>query len=80
MVLLDLRLPDLDGWEVAKRIRARSAAERPYVIAVTGCGQDGDRRRSEEAGVDLQLFKPVAPKVLRGVLDRFAAVPAPAGA
>jgi CheY-like chemotaxis protein len=45
--------------------------KRPLLIAVTGFGQDADRKRSEEAGIDLHLLKPVEPDQLRHVLNRF---------
>jgi CheY-like chemotaxis protein len=58
IVLLDIGLPSLDGWEVARRIRQRGGPQ-PLLIAVTGYGQDKDRRRSHEAGIDHHLLKPV---------------------
>jgi CheY-like chemotaxis protein len=73
-VVLDIRLPGLNGWEVARRLRDGSARKRPFVIAVTGCGLEADYRRSEEAGIELHLLKPVDPQQLMEVLDRFARV------
>jgi CheY-like chemotaxis protein len=70
-VLLDLGLPDMDGWEVAKRIKAQVGRKRPLLIAVTGYGQETDRRRSEEVGIELHLVKPVDPIELEGILRRF---------
>jgi PAS domain S-box-containing protein len=57
-VLLDIGLPGIDGREVARRIRARSARRRPILVALTGWGQDDDRRKSAEAGFDAHLVKP----------------------
>lgn len=57
-VLLDIGLPGLNGYEVAGQIRRRQGA-RPVLLALTGWGQDSDRRRSEEAGFDAHLVKPV---------------------
>ena len=74
VVLLDLALPGLDGWEVARRLRGRSAGKRPLLIAVTGRGEEADRHRSAEAGIGLHLLKPVDPEELMGVLARFARV------
>ena len=60
VVLLDIGLPKLDGHEVARRIRAqRLGADSVMLIAVTGWGQDDDRRRSRDAGFDAHLTKPV---------------------
>ena len=72
VVLLDLGLPDLDGCEVARRLRARAAGKRPLLVAVTGYGRDEDRRASDAAGFDLHLVKPADPRELMGVLGRFA--------
>ena len=74
IVLLDIGLPDLDGYEVATRIRQRSDGRRVTLIAVTGWGQDSDRRRSREAGFDAHLTKPVEAAVLEKLL---AAAPPP---
>jgi CheY-like chemotaxis protein len=59
IVLLDISLPGLDGLEVARRIRARPGTHRPLLVAVTGLGRDEDRRRSEDAGFDHHLVKPI---------------------
>ena len=73
VVLLDLRLPDQDGWAVARQMRARPGdGRRPLIVAVTGLGRADDQRRSDAAGVDLHLTKPVDPADLLAVLGRFA--------
>jgi CheY-like chemotaxis protein len=79
VVLLDLLLPDLDGWEVARRLREQFAVEdkRPLLVAVTGCGEERDYSRSADVGIDLHLLKPVESGVLIGVLRRFADALAP---
>lgn len=79
VALLDLRLPDMDGWQVAHRLRdqANGREKRPFLIAVTGCGTNEDRWRSLDAGVDLHLIKPVDPALLKGVLTRFSQTIAP---
>jgi signal transduction histidine kinase/CheY-like chemotaxis protein len=67
VVLIDIGLPGMDGYEVARRIRARRGAE-PVLVALSGYGQSEDRRRSREAGFDAHLTKPVSPDHLTGVL------------
>jgi CheY-like chemotaxis protein len=72
VVILDLLLPKLTGWEVAERLRERSVDKRPVFIAVSGCGQESDYQRSAEAGIDLHLLKPIDPQELLTVLARFS--------
>ncbi len=75
VVLLDIGLPGwMDGWEVARRLQDWPAFKRPLVVALTGHGDDEDRRRSEEAGIDLHLTKPVDPGQLQKLLSRFRSV------
>ncbi|MEM5434611.1 hybrid sensor histidine kinase/response regulator [Paraburkholderia diazotrophica] len=62
VVLLDLGLPDMSGYEVAKRLREFAAPSRPVLIALTGYGQPEDRRRTREAGFDYHLVKPARPE------------------
>ena len=52
-------MPGLDGYEVARRIRARPDTRRLRVIALTGFGQEDDRHRAIEAGFDAHLVKPI---------------------
>jgi CheY-like chemotaxis protein len=59
VALLDIGMPKLDGYEVAKRIRAQDWGQRITLVALTGWGQDSDRRRSQEAGFDSHLVKPL---------------------
>jgi signal transduction histidine kinase len=59
VTLLDLGMPGMDGYEVARRIRARADSRKAALIALTGWGQEQDRRRTEEAGFDYHLTKPV---------------------
>ena len=60
VVLLDIGLPRLNGYEAARQIREQHEQPgRPLLVAVTGWGQDEDRRRTEEAGFDAHLVKPV---------------------
>jgi PAS domain S-box-containing protein len=68
VVLLDIGLPRMDGYEVARRIRQEPGLAGTTLIALTGYGQEEDRRRSREAGFDRHLVKPVDPEELREVL------------
>jgi CheY-like chemotaxis protein len=68
IVVLDVVMPKLDGCEVARRIRAESWGRGTVLVALTGWGQEIDRRRSREAGFDLHLVKPVDPAALCDML------------
>ncbi|HUA26112.1 MAG TPA: response regulator [Steroidobacteraceae bacterium] len=68
-VFLDIGLPGMDGYEVAARLRALPHAKGAVLIAITGYGQDDDRLRSQRAGIDHHLVKPVAPDALRSLID-----------
>lgn len=68
VVLLDIGLPGLDGFEVAKRLRQQSVFENIVLVAMTGYGQEEDRRRSQEAGFDHHLVKPVDFKKVQEIL------------
>jgi len=67
-VILDLGLPGMDGYEVARRIRETPSLGGVRLIAVSGYAQEGDRRRSKEAGVDVHLAKPVEPVRIQQIL------------
>jgi len=75
VVLLDIGLPGLNGYEAARRIREQNGdrPRRPVLIALTGWGQDEDRRRSQEAGFDAHLVKPVDVVVLGKMLAELGA-------
>ena len=68
VVLLDIGLPKLNGYEVAQRIRSAEWGAAMFLIAVTGWGQDEDRQRSSEVGLDLHMVKPVEPAALEKLL------------
>jgi len=57
-VLLDIGMPGMDGYEVARQLRARYPDRRPMLVAITGWGQEDDRRRARAAGFDHHLVKP----------------------
>ena len=67
-VVLDIGMPEMNGYEVVQRLRALPQGERLVVIAVTGWGQESDRRRSAAAGFDHHLVKPVNIDVLEELL------------
>jgi CheY-like chemotaxis protein len=73
IALIDVGLPGFDGYEVARRIRGRPEGKGIYLVALTGYGQAEDRRRSEAAGFDEHIVKPVDPLGLASVLARAAA-------
>ena len=68
VVLCDLGLPEMDGFEVAQALRSDPATTWARLIAVSGYGQDDDRHRSEQAGFDLHLTKPIDPANLQRLL------------
>ena len=68
IVLLDIGLPGIDGYEVARRLRSHAQLEKVKLIAVTGYGQDADRLQSQEAGFDYHLVKPVDAQKLQDLL------------
>lgn len=68
VVLLDLGMPGMDGFEVARRIRQHPAGQAITLVALTGWGQEQDRRRTRQAGFDQHLVKPVDPEALQAFL------------
>jgi two-component system, sensor histidine kinase len=69
VVLLDIGLPGMDGFQVASALRALPETSRAHLIAVSGYGQEKDRARSAQAGFDLHLVKPVDPGKLAAAID-----------
>src|SRR5262249_2870241 len=70
VVVLDIGLPGMNGYEVARRLRQDPRSGGAVLIAVTGYGKEDDRRRSEGAGFDHHLTKPVEPDKLRQLFAR----------
>jgi len=68
-VLMDLGMPGMDGYEAARRLRAKHADSAFRLIAMTGWGQEEDRQRTREAGFDEHLVKPVRLERLKEVLS-----------
>jgi CheY-like chemotaxis protein len=73
LVLLDIGMPKLDGYEVCRRLRAQTWSDGMFLIALTGWGQEEDRLRTEEAGFDFHVVKPIDFPALMRLL---AALPA----
>jgi two-component system CheB/CheR fusion protein len=68
VVLLDIGLPGMDGYEVAKWMRQELTLQNTVLVAVTGYGQESDRQRSQEAGFDHHLVKPLDIDALQQLL------------
>jgi CheY-like chemotaxis protein len=71
VALLDIGLPLMDGYELARRLRALEVTSGTRLVAITGYGQEADRARSKEAGFDEHIAKPVDLATLREILARF---------
>jgi len=72
VAVLDLAMPGADGYEVARQFRRQQGRE-VTIVALTGWGQDADRKRAVEAGFDHHLIKPVDPGALNQLLAEVAA-------
>ena len=68
MILLDIGLPDMSGYDVARRIRSSHLGHAPFIMAVTGWGSEQDQDRAREAGCDLHMTKPINFERLEQVL------------
>lgn len=79
VVLLDIGLPKMSGYDVARQLRSDERFARVMIVAVTGWGNDADRRRSSEAGIDAHLTKPVDLQSLEPLLARLAPAPRAGG-
>jgi CheY-like chemotaxis protein len=73
VAVLDIGMPGMSGYEVARAIRSQTWGTAMQLIAVTGWGQEDDKRKAKEAGFDHHLTKPIDP----GALERLMAVPQP---
>jgi CheY-like chemotaxis protein len=69
VALIDIGLPDIDGYHVAQRIRSAPAGDRVILVALTGYGRPEDIRRAREAGFDAHVVKPVDPDALTKTLS-----------
>jgi CheY-like chemotaxis protein len=71
VIILDIGLPVMNGWEIARRIRAMRTAQRPMVLALTGYGHERDRQRAREAGFDQYLIKPADVSTLQSLIAEY---------
>lgn len=71
VVLLDILLPGMNGFEVARRLQEEPRDKRPLFLAVTGYQEEADRHSTADSAFDLHLLKPVNPQDLQRVLSRF---------
>jgi CheY-like chemotaxis protein len=69
LAILDIGMPQLNGYDAARQIRQEAPAVRPTLVAITGWGQDEDRRRAFDAGFDRHLTKPVDLRIIQQLID-----------
>jgi CheY-like chemotaxis protein len=69
VVLLDIGMPLMNGYDAARAMRAAPWGQEMFLVALTGWGQDDDRRRATEAGFDLHFTKPLEPADLRRIVE-----------
>lgn len=79
LVLLDIGLPEIDGYEVARRLRQDASPAHVRLVALTGYGSAEDRERSREAGFDHHLTKPTDPQELERLLTTILVRSSPDG-
>jgi CheY-like chemotaxis protein len=80
VVLMDIGMPEMDGYETLRRMRELPELGAPLFVAMTGYGREDDRRRASDAGFTHYLLKPVEPEELQALLARIAACGCMAGA
>jgi CheY-like chemotaxis protein len=68
VILLDIDMPGMDGYEVARRVREQTASGKVMLIALTGWGQEKDRKLAREAGFNHHLLKPVDLQALQALM------------
>src|SRR5438093_488385 len=76
VMLIDIGLPGIDGYEVARRIRREPGLERVVLVALTGYGREGDKKQALAAGFDYHLAKPVNPDTLQDLVARLGSAEA----
>ncbi len=75
VMVVDIGLPGIDGYEIARRVRRDPSLRHAVLIALTGYGSDDDRRESKAAGFDHHLVKPVEPRSLENLVARLGKPP-----
>ena len=68
-MVLDVGMPGMDGYQVARRLRQQTTLAGVVLVAVTGWGQQEDRRRSAESGFDHHLVKPLEPQAAEALIE-----------
>jgi CheY-like chemotaxis protein len=68
LVLLDIGMPEISGYEVVRALRSEKSLTKPVMVAVTGWGQGSDREQAMDAGFDYHFVKPMSEKLLRTLL------------
>ncbi len=79
VIFLDIGLPVMNGYDVARNLRSRPEFSNAHIVAVTGWGQEEDRRKAREAGFDSHFTKPLSPAMLEDLLDTIARAPSRQG-
>ena len=74
LILLDIGMPNLNGYDTCRRIREQPWGKEMVIVALTGLGHDDDRLKSRQSGFDMHLVKPVDPELLLTVLAASAGV------
>lgn len=77
IIIMDIGMPIMDGYQAARAIRSESWGQAIPLIALTGWGQDDDKQKTHDAGFDRHLVKPVAPDALRSLLTELTAAQTP---
>jgi CheY-like chemotaxis protein len=72
LVMLDIGMPHMNGYEVARAIRMLKSCGKPTIAAVTGWGQEGDKARAREAGFDRHYTKPISESAIRELVTETA--------
>jgi len=70
VIVLDIGLPGIDGYAVARQLRSQGDTSHALLIALTGYGQREDREKAKEAGFDYHFTKPAEPKDIQGAIER----------